>query len=570
MEALRASRGVLRIYHFNLVKVNKTRSFNRDKIIDPCNCRYYNFSMLKISKKIFLFLFLIISTSSWAASKSEKYDELMKSGSTSDIARALKTDGSMHNARLGDEKDTLIMRAIKYERSVQIINLLHKGGVDLSACNKNKQNALIYCCIYAKDDTVIKFVLKRSGNEKKLQKLLNEKDKFGKSALEYAEENENKLALNCITNFGKDGGRNTTPKENAVIVVENQTEPETQSAVPDENSNTEKTPEQTPEHKTATETPFEIKDEPASENTPSSELSAASAPEQEEQKNEIASEETLTPEVNVAEEETAPSVEETEKTAERAAAESEAIQPEDSPGVNKYDKTYLYDYIVTEEDPEPQEETETEALVLIENPDKKDKNGRTALMLACKAGNDWEIKSLLYSHADINLTDKDGWSSLMYAVRYQNNMEIINLLLSNGADVSLKNKFGTTALQLAATYSSNPDILKKLINISNPASEELFKTFILTITSGNSNSLSQITKMRLFLDRGISINRFYDGKTPLMYAAEYSSSTEIIKLLLDNGAVTGIRTAEGKSAFNFAETNKHLEHNDIYWSLNGK
>ena len=54
-----------------------------------------------------------------------------------------------------------------------------------------------------------------------------------------------------------------------------------------------------------------------------------------------------------------------------------------------------------------------------------------------------------------------------------------------------------------------------------------------------------------------------------MLAAEYSSSTQILKTLIDNGALPSIRDASGKTAFYYASMNTSLEHDDIYWSLNG-
>lgn len=503
-----------------------------------------------ISKNKLLFITLLIaaSTNLWSLSKADRYDELMKTGSRSDIIKAFKKDNTMKNSRIGAEKDTLIMRAIKYDRPEQIISLLLRGGIGISEKNKNKQNALMYACMYSKNANVIKLVLRKTGNSKKIQKAISEKDKTGKSALDYAEQNEDKTAYNCISAYLKnDKEPEDIPETNPMIVIEKDMEEETE-AEPEENIPEVTEPEEPQPTVTETETFAE------------EEKNEIEAPVEQETENAV----------NVVEEEVAVVEEKAEEAVENTAPASEANLPEESPTVNKYDKTYLYDFIVMEEDPEPEEEPDTEELAFIENPDKKDKNGRTALMLACKAGNDWEIKSLLHSHADINLCDKDGWTALMYAVRYQNNMEIVNLLINNGANVSVKNKFGATPLQLAASYTDNPDILKKLVNITNPSTEELFRAFILAITSSNNNAVTQITKLRIFLDRGIAINRFFEGKTPLMYAAEYACSTSVIKLLLDNGAVSGIRTAEGKTAFNFAESNKHLEHNDIYWSLNGK
>ena len=66
------------------------------------------------------------------------------------------------------------------------------------------------------------------------------------------------------------------------------------------------------------------------------------------------------------------------------------------------------------------------------------------------------------------------------------------------------------------------------------------------------------------------LNSFYNGKTPLMYAAQYCNSTSIIKKLLDNGAAVTIRAADGKTAFDYAKQNSSLPHDDTYWALNQK
>ena len=81
---------------------------------------------------------------------------------------------------------------------------------------------------------------------------------------------------------------------------------------------------------------------------------------------------------------------------------------------------------------------------------------------------------------------------------------------------------------------------------------------------------AQSAKIDVFIERGIPLNRFYEGKTPLMYAAEFCQSTKIIKQLLENGAIPSIRNAQGKTAFSFAETNAYLAHDEIYWSLNSR
>ena len=191
-------------------------------------------------------------------------------------------------------------------------------------------------------------------------------------------------------------------------------------------------------------------------------------------------------------------------------------------------------------------------------------------MKAAKGGNNWELKNLINSGANVNLKDKDGWTALMYAVRYQENTSIIELLISNGANVKEQNQFNVSALSLAATYNGNPEILKKLLSYYSPSEKEVMQAFVLMLSDNYSSDYSKSAKVDAFIEKAVSLNSFYNGKTPLMYAAQYCSSTAIIKKLLDYGAGTSIRSADGKTAFDFAKQNPSLPHDDIYWMLNRK
>ena len=133
-------------------------------------------------------------------------------------------------------------------------------------------------------------------------------------------------------------------------------------------------------------------------------------------------------------------------------------------------------------------------------------------MRAVRDGNDWEIRSLIASGADVNLLDNEGWSALMFAVRYQNNVEIVKLLLENGADIYASNRYGSTPLLLASCYTGNPEILKTVLNSYGGSENEIFRSFILAITSNSGNYASQIAKLQVFMDRGISMNRFMREK----------------------------------------------------------
>ena len=234
------------------------------------------------------------------------------------------------------------------------------------------------------------------------------------------------------------------------------------------------------------------------------------------------------------------------------------------------ERDFLFDYAPkTYKDDYAEKSSEDMHLTKIKNPNSRDFNGRSLLMKAVKNGNDWEIRSLLESGADVNVKDNDGWSALVYAVRYQNNLEVVRLLLRNGADLTALNKYGSSPLDLASTYSSNPEILRSILKEFKGGQGEIFRAFVFSITSDVGNHASQLAKLQVFVDRGIQLNRFYEGKTPLMYAAGYSSSTDVIEFLLDNGAAVSIRDSSGKKAFDYAKANVKLERDETFWRLNG-
>ncbi len=80
--------------------------------------------------------------------------------------------------------------------------------------------------------------------------------------------------------------------------------------------------------------------------------------------------------------------------------------------------------------------------------DQRDKNQRTALMIASSLGRIEALEVLIKYNANLNLYDKFGWTALMLAV-YYNQKEVVKLLLVSGADVNINTKKGLNALKVA-------------------------------------------------------------------------------------------------------------------------
>ncbi len=262
-----------------------------------------------------------------------------------------------------------------------------------------------------------------------------------------------------------------------------------------------------------------------------------------------------------------------EKEAKEAAEKLEAERIENEKklaevAANRYKKEYLSDYIVPDL-PSLPEDVET-VYEPIPNPDETDASGATLLMRAAKSGNEWQLKRLLEAGADVNLTDKDGWTALMYAVRYNESLECTELLVNAKSDIKIKNKYGSSALVIAACYNNNPKVLEKLLKNYKASDNELLRAFVFMLSEQNISEDALLSKVNLFINMSIPLNSLYDGKTPLMYAALYGSSNRVLKILLDNGASAKVRSTEGKTAFDYAAKNKNIAHDETYWALNKK
>lgn len=75
--------------------------------------------------------------------------------------------------------------------------------------------------------------------------------------------------------------------------------------------------------------------------------------------------------------------------------------------------------------------------------------GSTPLLEACKGrGNYHAVDTLCYYGANVNAVDEDGWTPLMYATQNQN-LGVLNVLLSCEAEVNYMNNLGESAMRIA-------------------------------------------------------------------------------------------------------------------------
>ena len=145
--------------------------------------------------------------------------------------------------------------------------------------------------------------------------------------------------------------------------------------------------------------------------------------------------------------------------------------------------------------------------------------GKTALMFAAQQGHRSIVENLLKYEAQVNETTYYDKSALMFAAE-AGHVAIVQTLLARGADVNLSTWHGWSALLFAADggHTGTVDVLLK---------------------------------------NGAKVNERHGGRTPLMLAAE-KGHRDTVKVLIAHGANVNTRRY-GKSALAMAAGNGHRD-----------
>jgi ankyrin repeat protein len=93
----------------------------------------------------------------------------------------------------------------------------------------------------------------------------------------------------------------------------------------------------------------------------------------------------------------------------------------------------------------------------------KNKYGDTALIATIdRTSIDKDIVKLLIDNgANVNDTDRDGFTALMHAAK-KGDKDIVQLLLENGADTNIESNNGKTALSLAL-HNKHEDMVEFIL-----------------------------------------------------------------------------------------------------------
>ena len=230
-------------------------------------------------------------------------------------------------------------------------------------------------------------------------------------------------------------------------------------------------------------------------------------------------------------------------------------------------------------------------------PDARDHNRRTALMLAAFEGHNDIVNIMLDKGADLHARDVDGWTVLMYAA-YGGRLETVQLLIEKGAKVNAAVNSAQTVLMIAA-QKGYTDVGKLLIDKSANMSAKdqdgrsaimwaekgghtkfglmIQEQEILARTGGTAPKpaaptnrktpkrlldyakAGNVTMVKQLVGGGADTEvRDHNRRTPLMLAA-FEGHNEVIKALLNAGADLDARDVDGWEALTYAVYGNRIE-----------
>ena len=165
----------------------------------------------------------------------------------------------------------------------------------------------------------------------------------------------------------------------------------------------------------------------------------------------------------------------------------------------------------------------------------------TSLILAAKRGDYDTVKELLDNGANVNQTNKNGWTAL-HAAAYEGHTEVVALLLEWGANVNQADDSGATVLSMAAC-KGHIEIVRLLLDPKYGVHMNVEANLALNLATyqGHTDIVS------LLLDKGVDVNRgdAIDGTRALQLAIE-RGNMELVNLLLGVGADLGLLPEEAR------------------------
>ena len=191
-------------------------------------------------------------------------------------------------------------------------------------------------------------------------------------------------------------------------------------------------------------------------------------------------------------------------------------------------------------------------------------DGQTPLHIAAIMGHSAIARYLLQHDAETSVQDSLGSTPLHEAVRY-GHVDIANSLLAEGANVNARDNLGKTPIMLIMPINTLLNTYSLLISYRADLTQKdmygdtVLHAFAMMNLDAEKISISDI--ISLLINNGADIDaRNKEGVTPLEIAVQ-KENIEIVKLLTEKGANIHTQDTHGNSPLSmaFASTNEMLE-----------
>lgn len=186
--------------------------------------------------------------------------------------------------------------------------------------------------------------------------------------------------------------------------------------------------------------------------------------------------------------------------------------------------------------------------------ERRDHDGRSALLIAIDKNYPNIVKAVLEKGADPNMEDTNGRTALMIAIEHQS-LSFVQMLLTYKASADGQNTFGETALMYATMYNSIDVVEELLAHEANVNLQDQDGKTALIYASRD--GYTEIAQMLLAKEARVNTQDSHQN-TALMMASAYGH-TAIVNLLLAQDAYVNIRNKNGDAALLLAARNGFYE-----------
>ncbi|MCP4133998.1 MAG: DUF1963 domain-containing protein [bacterium] len=156
------------------------------------------------------------------------------------------------------------------------------------------------------------------------------------------------------------------------------------------------------------------------------------------------------------------------------------------------------------------------------------------------------VRLLLDNGAYLDYRDHNGATPLIMAAE-SGNLQIVTLLLDAGADISICDNFGRTALT-TAVYRNHPEVVQVLLERGEKP-DAIAGPFLGTTILIHAANKGYLELVRLLLEKGSNVNMKNKSEETALTLAKQKGNSNMIELLKEFGGVESTRKVSRNKVF---------------------